>query len=162
MCIRTGKYYLVADAYNGKYIKQCTQHFLESTGGIRTDTTVYQEMALGISGNATLSAYIGHNGLMDFDVPGNFKNSDGKTRDVMLLACASRYYFSQKFDTAYVRPIVWTKALMAPEAYTIHDAIDAYIDGAPDAEILNQAISAYAKYQRCSKKAAASILVSGY
>lgn len=134
----------------------------ENTSGTLTDTVHLNEKALGIAGNTTLCTYIGHNGLMDFDVPGSFANVDGKSRDVMMLACSSRYYFRQKFDTAYVKPIVWTKALMAPEAYTIHDAIGAYIARKSDATILDAAISAYAKYQKCSKKGAATILVTGY
>jgi len=159
---RSANYYLVADAYNGKHIKHCTKEFLQSSSGSLTDTVMLNGKALGIAGNAKLSAYIGHNGLMDFDIPGNFSNVDGKKRDVMMLACSSRYYFEQKFDQHYVHPIVWTKALMAPEAYTIHDAIGAYIKAQPDSEILEAAISAYAKYQKCGKKGASTILVSGY
>jgi hypothetical protein len=154
--------YLVADAYNGKYIKNCTRDFLRSSCGQLKDTVHYQGKNLGIAGNAQLISYIGHNGLMDFDVPGEFSNTDGVNRDVMMLACSSRYYFEQKFDQDYVHPIVWTKALMAPEAYTIHDAIEVYLQDKSDSVILDAAISAYAKYQKCGKKGAASILVSGF
>jgi hypothetical protein len=154
--------YLVADAYNGKYIRDCTRDFLRSSCGQLKDTVHYQVKNLGIAGNAQLIAYIGHNGLMDFDVPGDFSNTDGVKRNVMMLACSSRHYFEQKFDQEYVHPIVWTKALMAPEAYTIHDAIGAYLNQKPDSVILDAAISAYAKYQKCGKTGAASILVSGY
>ena len=159
---RTKNYYVVADAYNGKHIETCTRNFLKSTSGQKKDTANYNGLHLGIAGNAKLIAYIGHNGLMDFAIEDSFKNVDGIKRDVLMLACSSRYYFRQKFDTAYVKPIVWTKALMAPEAYTIHDAIAAYISAKPDSVILDAAISAYAKYQKCGKKGAASILVSGY
>jgi hypothetical protein len=154
--------YLVADAYNGKYIKDCTRDFLLSSCGRQKDTIHFKGKNLGIAGNAQLMAYIGHNGLMDFDIPGDFSNTDGVKRDVMMLACSSRHYFEQKFDQEYVQPIVWTKALMAPEAYTIHDAIDVYLQEKPDSMILDAAISAYAKYQKCGKRGAASILVSGY
>jgi hypothetical protein len=50
---------------------------------------------------------------------------------------------------------------MCPEAYTLHDAITGYIKNETNQNIRNRAISAYAKYQKCSANAAGNLLVSG-
>jgi hypothetical protein len=86
-------YYLVADAYDGKYIKQTTTDFLYSCAGQLKDTVHAGNYIIGIDGNASLVAYIGHDGLMDFRLPNSFKNADGKNRDCIILACISKKYF---------------------------------------------------------------------
>jgi hypothetical protein len=154
--------YLVADAYNGKYIKQCTQHFLAAANGAFKDTLTLNGKTLGINGNSSLIGYIGHDGLMDFDIDEVYKNTDGKARNVIILACFSKRYFSKHLNTTKVNPLVWTTHLMCPEAYTIHDAITGYLAGEDNAAIRKRAVSAYAKYQKCSEKAAGAILVTGW
>lgn len=154
--------YLVADAYNGQYIKQCTQHFLAAANGAEKDTFTVDGKTLGISGNSSLVGYIGHDGLMDFDISGAYKNTDGKTRDAIILACFSKRYFAQHLDRSKVNPLVWTTHLMCPEAYTIHDAITGYLAGEGNAAVRKRAVSAYARYQKCGEKAAGNLLVTGW
>ncbi|KOS08280.1 hypothetical protein AM493_09020 [Flavobacterium akiainvivens] len=154
--------YLVADAYDGQYIKQCTQDFLAAANGAAKDTLNLNGKTLGISGNSSFVGYIGHDGLMDFDVDEVYKNTDGKTRNVVVLACFSKSYFSQHLDKEKVNPLVWTTHLMCPEAYTIHDAITGYLAGEGNAAIRKRAVSAYAKYQKCGEKAAGNLLVTGW
>ncbi len=158
----TQNYYLIADAYNGKYIQQCTMDFLKSSAGQMKDTIQLQEKTIGIAGNAQLIAYIGHDGLMDFQLPGTYENSDDIQRDVVILACYSKKYFSPYLKKANVNPLVWTSGLMCPEAYTIHDAITGYVMGEPPEKVRGRAISAYAQYQKCSKKAAGNLLLTGW
>lgn len=159
----TKDFYLIADAYNGKYIGQCTSDFLSSACGKWKDTLNIQNMVIGSCGNAQLVAYIGHDGLMEFNISDSFQNTDGQKRDVIILACISRTFFSPYLEKANVNPIVWTKNLMAPEAYTIHDAITGYIKGESNQQILNRAIEAYASHQKkCGIKGAKSILVTGF
>jgi hypothetical protein len=78
-------YYLIADAYNGKYIKTCTQDFLKSCAGSLKDTIQINNKVLGINGNTELLSYIGHDGLMDFELNDTFVNTDGKKRDCIIL-----------------------------------------------------------------------------
>lgn len=158
----TKDYYLVADAYDGRYIKQCTIDLLNASAGIKKDTIIVNNKVLGINGNADIVAYIGHNGLMDFSLPNVYKNADSKKRQVMILACASRQYFKPYIQAAEANPLLWTTHLMAPEAYTLYDALTTYINGGTDAEVRNSAAAAYAKYQKCSLKAAKNMLVTGY
>ncbi len=157
---KTKDMYLVADAYNGKDIKTTTTNFLKSSAGIVKDTLLVNNKTIGIAGNSALVAYIGHDGLMDFSLNQTFKNTDGITRDVIILACYSKNYFKPYLQNANVNTLVWTTGLMAPEAYTIHDAISGYINNETKDDIRLKAASAYSKYQKCSLKAAKNLLVN--
>ncbi len=159
---KTKNYYLIADAYDGKQIKRCTVDFLKSSCGEIKDTIMIQNETIGIRGNAQLIAYIGHNGLMDFQLKPTLKNIDNKKRDIIILACYSKAYFSPHLENANVNPLVWSTGLMAPEAYTIHDAISAYVKGESNETIRTAAAKAYSKYQKCSENAARNLLVTGW
>ncbi len=154
---RSGSY-LIADAYDGQYIKACTNDFLKSCAGQLKDTLQAEGKTIGIHGNARLVAYTGHDGLMDFTLPPTFGNTDGKKRDAIILACISRKYFGPLLASTRARPLVWSTGLMSPEAYTLHAAVDAYLSNATPAEIRNRAAKAYARYQHCSEKAAMRLL----
>lgn len=155
-------YYLVADAYDGRYIRQCTVDFLNSCAGLIKDTVQVKDRTLGINGNARLLAYIGHDGLMDFNLQERFVNTDSICRDAIILACISRDYFSPHLVATRARPLVWTTGLMCPEAYTLHDALSSYVRNESVENVRGSAAKAYAKYQRCSEKAAQGLLVSGW
>jgi hypothetical protein len=155
-------YYLVADAYDGQYIKQCTIDFLQSNSGQIKETIKINNTTIGIYGNAKLNAYIGHDGLMDFKLTENFDNTDNKKRNCIILACVSKTFFAPHLKATKSNPIVWTTGLMCPEAYTVHDAISGFIDNQSDENIRNRAAMAYSKYQKCSLKFSRSLLVTGY
>ena len=159
---RKKNFYLVADAYDGRYIKSTVVDFLKSASGIIKDTIKIGNKTIGINGNANLIAYIGHDGLMDFDLNESFKNTDHKKRDVIILACYSKEYFSKFIKETKANPIVWSTGLMAPEAYTIHDAITGYVNGETGEQIRMKAAKAYSKYQKCSLRAAKNLLVNGW
>lgn len=155
-------YYLVADAYDGRNISNCTIDFLEACSGTKNDTLEVGNAILGINGKAKLVAYIGHNGLMDFSLPNTYKNKDGKKRDAIILACASKQYFTPYLKQAEANPILWTTHLMCPEAYTLHDALEVYIKGGSSASIRESAAAAYNRYQKCGIKGATRLLVTGF
>ena len=158
----TKNYYLIADAYDGQYIKQCTIDFLNSSCGNKKDTLQLNGKILGIGGNASLLAYIGHDGLMDFQLSGTYSNTDNKKRDVIILACFSKHYFSPHLKAANVNPLVWTTNLMCPEAYTLHDALTGYVNGETNESIREKAAAAYSQYQKCNLKAAKGLLVTDW
>ena len=153
-------YYLVADAYDGKYIKECTLNFLNSGSGSKKDTIRINGKTLGTDGNASLLAYIGHDGLMDFQLSKTFVNTDNIKRDMIILACYSKKYFTPVLEQANVNILVWTTNLMAPEAYTLHDALTGYVNGETNEEIRERAAAAYSRYQKCSLNAAKGLLVT--
>ncbi|WP_234974651.1 hypothetical protein [Tenacibaculum agarivorans] len=152
-------YFIVADAYNGKNIKEATETFLRSSSGIIKDTLEVNNKTIGILGNSKLVAYIGHDGLMDFNLQEEFINTDNNIRDVIILACYSKDFFKPHLEKSNVNPLVWTTGLMAPEAYTIHDAITGYVKDETNDEIRIRAAKAYHKYQKCGFNAAKRLLV---
>ena len=158
----TSNYYLIADAYDGQFIEQCTKDFLKSSSGNMKDTILVNNSIIGSAGNSQLIAYIGHDGLMDFQIHESFQNTDRKKRDVIILACYSKHYFSPHLQKSNVNPLVWTSGLMCPEAYTIHDAISAYLKNESNEQIRTRAALAYSKYQKCSVKASRNLLLTGW
>lgn len=154
--------YLVADAYDGKKIKTCTEDFLKSNSGELKSTITVDKKSIGVFGNASLVAYIGHNGLMDFQLTETYSNTDGKKRDCIILACKSQKYFSNYIKNSESNPLVWTTQFMAPEAYTLHDALNGYVANENASQIHQRASKAYSKYQKCSVKAASKLLVTGF
>jgi hypothetical protein len=157
-----GNWYMVADAYDGKYIQQCTIDFLKSCSGQEKDVTDIDGLKIGTKGNSKLITYIGHNGLMDFALSESYNNRDKKIRDAIILACISKTYFKSHLTSANANPLLWTTGLMAPEAYILHDALASYINGGTPPGIRRSAARAYSKYQKCSEKAAMNLLVTNY
>lgn len=158
---KSKNYYLVADAYNGKFIQKCTIDFFKSCSGQLKDTLLINGTSIGINGNAKLISYIGHDGLMDFKLTEIFSNTDNKQRDAIIIACISKKYFSSHLLQTKAIPILWSTGLMSPEAYTLHDALESYIRKESVVNIRISAAKAYSRYQKCSEKAAKNLLVSG-
>jgi hypothetical protein len=159
---KNSEWFLIADAYDGKNIKECTVDYLNSCAGKIKDTLIINGLTLGINGNSKLLSYIGHDGLMDFKLDNSFVNADGIKRDAIILACISKKYFSPYVKAAKANPLVWSTGLMSPEAYTLHDALEKYIKNGSAEEIQISAAKAYSKYQKCSDNAAKKLLVTGY
>lgn len=156
-------FFLVADAYDGKYIRQCTEDFLNSAAGRSKSQITSKGNQIGIEGHSNLVAYIGHDGLMDFDLTAaNFGNTDKKQRDAIVLACYSKNYFAPHLRAAKADPLVWTTHLMCPEAYTLHDALSGYVLEESNEQIRSRAARAYARYQKCGEGAARKLLVTGF
>ncbi|MCS4305138.1 hypothetical protein [Chryseobacterium sp. BIGb0232] len=155
-------HYLVADAYDGQYIKNCTKDFLYSSSGQMKDILSINNTKIGLYGNAKLVSYIGHDGLMDFQLSESFKNTDKQTRDCIILACYSKRFFSPLLQETKANPLVWTSHLMAPEAYILHDALTGYLNNESGEQIRSRAALAYSKYQKCSVKAARNLLITGW
>lgn len=160
--------YIVADAYDGRCIRETNIDFIRAAAGQQAQNIVYEGTLIKAGGNADMVAYIGHNGLMDFqldvfDADLNCPSSKNKQpKDVIILACISKDYFKDIMRCANTRPLVWTKSLMGPEAYTIHDAIDGWLLNETETQIFDRAILAIAKYQKISIKAAKTILTMGF
>ncbi|MBE9582842.1 hypothetical protein IM792_00135 [Mucilaginibacter sp. JRF] len=154
--------YLVADAYRGRNIKECTIDLLNSCAVKLADTINVKGATIGINGNARLLAYIGHDGLMDFSLPDDFINKTKQKRDAIILACFSKKNFAFYLDGAKANNTLLTTGLMCPEAYTLHNALSAFVNNERDwASVQGNAAKAYAQYQHCSLKFANQLLVTG-
>jgi hypothetical protein len=99
---------------------------------------------------------------MDFSLEERFLNYDKQKRDVAILACYSKRFFSPHLQSANVNPILWTTHLMCPEAYTIHDALSGYVQNETNEQVRARAAKAYSQYLKCSERAARKLLVTGW
>lgn len=154
--------YLMADAYDGEQIKKATEDFLWSASGCFELTDTLDGIGLNFGGKSDLVTYIGHDGLMDFDVNLELCPANAFFREVIILACYSKEYFSPHIKSAGAHPLLWTNGLMAPEAYTLEWALDGWVLDESDQQIRERAAKAYSHYQKCSLKAARWLLRSGY
>lgn len=153
---------LVADAYRGKEISQATWDFLEAAAGKPGEKLEVSNVQFHTGGSADLVAYIGHNGLMDFKLDSHPKHRDSRQRRAIILACASKQYFSPALQQSGATPLLWTTNLMAPEAYVLSAAIDGWMKKESDEQIRLRAASAYNKYQNCGMKAARALFATGW
>ncbi len=154
--------WLLADAYDGAKIKQCTIDFLQSTAGDFACAIKADSIQLQFGGSANLIGYCGHDGLMDFSLESYPAAKNNAKRDAIILACFSRSYFTPALKKAGANPLLWTSHLMCPEAYTIKNAIDGWILNETAEQIRSRATQAYSNYQKCSEKAARNLLVTGW
>jgi hypothetical protein len=160
--------YLIADAYRGIEIKQAILDFFYSASGAGADAVPISDSGGGAlvnlpaHGGANLLVYIGHDGLMDFQIPRYPNQKDAGHRETIVLACASRQFFADGIKASGAYPLLWTTNLMAPEAYTLKSALDGWIAEENREQIRERAAGAYDKYQKCGARAARRLLVSGW
>jgi hypothetical protein len=163
---RSANVYLVADAYRGREIRLAILDFLASAAGDDTEVEMVTlesgAVKLPIRGGANLVAYIGHDGLMDFQLPQFPRKKNEVHRDAVVLACASKQFFAEPVRASGAYPLIWTTGLMAPEAYTLKSALDGWIAGENNEQIRDRAAGAYDKYQKCGIRAARRLLVGGW
>lgn len=154
--------YLLADAYDGKYIKQTTIDFLKAASGDFFTTITIDNKQVPFGGKADLVSYIGHDGLMEFQLDIDLKKENTSSKDAIILACYSKEFFTPYVKRTGVNPLVWSTGLMAPEAYTLKWALDGWIQEKNDLEIRELAAQAYNQYQKCGIRGARNLLVTGY
>jgi len=154
--------YLVADAYDGAAIKQCTIDFFDACAGDNQKVLKADNKTLGFGGFSNLVAYIGHDGLMDFGLYDYEQKKNDDKRDAIMLACKSKNYFEFGIRQSGANPILWSTGLMSPEAYTLEAALEGWLKKESAQDIRKRAAAAYHKYQRCEMKGAMNLLVSGY
>lgn len=159
---KTKNIYLLADAYDGQYIKQTTIDFLLACSGKGITTINNNGKEIPFGGMSDILAYVGHDGLMDFSLPNEFEEQNDEDRKAIILACISKKYFSSHLKSTGAEPLLWSTGLMAPEAYVLHDALNKWIDTKDAAQTRIAAAAAYSKYQRCSMTAAKNLLVTGW
>ena len=158
--------YLVADAWDGKEIKPAIAAFLEYAAGAREETVTLGSTAgrpseLRAGGRAGLVVYVGHNGLMDFSLDSFPQSAGTGKRDAAVFACLSRDYFLEALRQAGARPLILTRSLMCPEAYSTHALVLGWAAGEAPAALRERIAAAYSRYQKCGLKAARSVFAAG-
>ncbi len=151
--------YIVADAWDGKFIKDSLRTYLQLCAGNATEqvTMTHDEKSVKLraGGAAHLLAYVGHNGLMEFSLASPKSSAaNAPARSALILACASKPYFSDHLHAANAHPLLLNTGLMAPEAYTVDSAIRAWVSQQSTASVVEAAAGAYHQYQQCGIKGA--------
>ena len=147
--------YLVADAWDGKYIRDTVIQFLKYNAGKDVIDIKLGEKKIRAGGNAHLIVYVGHNGLMDYSNILNPEPEPGRLpNDAIVLACMSEDYFLSRLKKLGAHPLVLTTGLMAPEAYSLDAAIKMWAEGGDDIQVRKAAAKSYNKYQKTGLKAA--------
>ena len=170
--LKSGDIYLIADAYDGRYIKAATEDLFSFTVGQKKVPVELNDQKLSGGSDADLLVYMGHNGLMDFSVSpyplavsdpekltGRVQGympvlKDGKKREVAVFACHSEKYFKKQLLLAGASPLILTRDFMAPEAYILDALVSGWQRNEPDHAIRERVAAAYHKYQKCGLKAA--------
>lgn len=135
---RKGNLVLIARAYRGSEMKRCIEDY---------------EGAVA-HGGYDLVVFIGHDGLMDFQLPMPEPAADQpKKPDCIALCCVSNTYFKPRILAAGGRPVLLTTQLMYPGAFTLEAVLDTWASGGSPAELRESAGAAYARNQKISKKA---------
>ena len=131
---------IVAEAYRGSQIQQCLKDFEVAASSNKFD----------------LVAFIGHNGLMDFELPAPPK-VEGNDTEVVVLCCHSETYFGDRLRSLGCRPILMTRQLMYPGSFLLHAAIEKWRSAGTSTDIRAAAAAAYAKNQKISVRAATGV-----
>lgn len=154
--------YLIADAYDGEYIDQTIQDYMDACAGLSKKEMEIDGQLVGFGGMADLLVYIGHNGLMEHELDYVPKKADADKREAITLGCFSKDFFHDHMREAGAYPLLWTTGLMAPEAYILDNALKGWVNRESYEEIQKRAAGAYSQYQKCSFGAASRLIVSGW
>lgn len=131
---------LVAEAWRGRNIHQCLEAFFACLRGRQSD----------------LTAFIGHNGLMDGPVAVSPLETTNTT-DAIILCCLSARWFKPHLEALKVSPVLTTEQFMYPGSFLLRDALEVWLRGGSRSDIRLAAARAYATNQKISVKAAAGV-----
>jgi hypothetical protein len=145
---RATKTRLVADAYRGSAIRQATVDFF----GHLTSTRSIDDLPL--------VAYIGHDGLMDFELPENAAQAQSNAREAIVLCCMSEKYFGPRLQRVGAKPLITTQQLMYPGGFILKAALDGWFRSESANAVLGRAVASYALNQKISEKAARGVFAS--
>ncbi len=152
----TPRRYMVAQAYDGRAMKQALVDFFAIASGDRPlgeGNVAGKPLACG--SEADLVCFVGHNGLMEVSLDAEPVPS-GKAHPAaaVVLACKSKPFFADRLTQLGCTPLVMTTGLMAPEAYSLDAIVAAWSAGGDANAARRAAAKAYDRYQKCSITAA--------
>jgi hypothetical protein len=144
---------VVLSAYAGDRINDAVMTFWKaaSSGAMVTiHTPDPRKLQVGVVG------YAGHDRLMDgVELPSEPKTTSADAIPSFVFACYSKKYFKPSLDRVGSETLAMTKALMAPEGYTVDAMARALGDNRPRSAVVRQVVESYAKWQRIGVNVAA-------
>jgi hypothetical protein len=155
--------FLVADAYRGAELRRALGDFLDAAAGARSaPVELPGATPLRAGSDADLLVWVGHDGLMDFDLDTPPAHRDARARPVVVLACMSREYFGAPLRAAGARPVLLTTGLLAPEAYVLSSVVAGWLAREDGEQIRERAATAYHRHQHCGLEAGRRLFVTGW
>jgi len=151
---------LVADAWDGARMADALVRFLEMAAGRGAATARAGGADVAAGGGAHVVAFVGHNGLMDLGTVSAGAGPPSPARAAIVLACASRSYFTPLLEASGAVPLLLTNGLMAPEAYSLEAAVRAWFETGDAPATRTAAANAYATYQKCGRAAARKLFAA--
>lgn len=146
----SGKWRLIADAYRGAAIRECTADFFTALGSAPPLEAL------------PLVVYIGHDGLMEFALPETAAARRGPGRQAMVFCCESRQYFGKPLAAVNAKPVLLTTQFMYPGGFLLIAALEGWTRGETPGQLRQRAAAAYARNQKISVKAATGVFaISG-
>ncbi|NUF49453.1 MULTISPECIES: hypothetical protein [unclassified Gilliamella] len=157
--------YIVAQAYDGKYIDDTVDDFLTYSAGKKNQLYLLGDKKIIAGGKADLVIYIGHDSLMEWswrkylpdslrwDTLSKEQQEKQKSRYAAVFACKSQQYFTPPLSRLGITPLILTMHRMAPEAYSVYAMIDSWLKGESKEAIRLKVATAYSQYQRLNKPA---------
>jgi hypothetical protein len=153
--------FLIADAYRGREIKAALRDFLSASAGKGTGTWSTKlgarTVELPLGGGASFVAYIGHNGLMDFQLSLLPKRQGPGGKPAVVLCCKSEQYFAEPLRSLGAKPVLLTRQFMYPGAFLLQGALEGWFAGESPQQIRERAAKAYAANQKIEVKAARGV-----
>jgi hypothetical protein len=159
---KTEDVYMLAEAYDGAKMETCLADYFASSRSNFNLSIKHEKIDLNFGGKADLIAFVGHNGLMDFDFTLGAPGAVSEPKDAIMLCCYSKAYFEEHLQKTNANPILWTTHLMAPEAYVLEAALKGWVLHETGAQIDERAAVAYDKFQHCGMRGARNLFCTGF
>ncbi|MEZ4219994.1 MAG: hypothetical protein R3B13_03625 [Polyangiaceae bacterium] len=146
---------VVLDAVHGNAIDRAVTGFWRTA--TEGDTVEFLDAGKSRRLGVHVAGYVGHNRLMDGTRLPAAPRSAKQAIPSFVLACYSESYFSAALTRAGSKPLVMTRALMAPEGYVLNAVLLGIGDGQSEQVARARAVAAYAKWQKLSNGVASRI-----
>ena len=156
---------VIAEAWDGRAIGAAISRFLRLAAGHDPESIALPSIAGGATvaagGDGAIIAFVGHNGMMDFPAPSRPEARPGALpRSSIILACASKPYFSDLIRAGGSHPRLLTTGLMAPEAYSLEEALRTFATGGSPMDVRQAAAAIYDRVQHCGLRGALRLFAS--
>lgn len=149
---------VVLQAVHGDAIDQAVDHFFHMAAeGARV---AFQDGSRPRDEPVAVAGYAGHNRLMDGKELPAVAGGARAPIPSFVLACASEPYFAPALLGVGSRPLVMTRALMAPEGYLVDALARGLGEGLEARELRARAVAAYGKWQGLSPREAGGIFAA--
>lgn len=142
---------VVADAWAGPNIEDAIDRYFGHVQGRDVELVSLGEERVNAGAGAHVAVFVGHNGLMDFDAP-DVGRREGHAVAAIALACITSHDFLPLLERAGAEPILLTRTLMAPEAYTLDAALKTWFSGGDAQAVYVAGSDTYCAYQKCSRR----------